>query len=178
MRHHHSHSLFVIDLLKRHALLRHSRRWLLGFVALLLGVCAYDRCQTTLWIGATDLEVEIVVTDGTTGKPIEGAKVTCVAEDEIGKQSDEKELALETDAHGIARRVCRDSTCTGARSWLGFTNTFAVRMPSWLVWASAAEFQSSGVIQLNTLDSKRSLRDTARISVQIYLAQKSGSPAR
>jgi len=157
--------------------LKHIRRWLLPSAALLLCLAAYDRCLKTLWIGATDLEVEFVVCDGTTGKPVEGAKVICVAENEFGEGADEKEFALETDTHGIARRICHHRTCTGARSGLGFTNTFNVRMPPWRVCVSASGFEPSDVIQLNTLEPKRVLRGNSQVSVQIYLAQKSGSLA-
>jgi hypothetical protein len=103
---------------------------LIAAVALLLLAFGIDRCKKYYWVGYTDLSVEFVVTDATTGEPIPGARVEgrLIARDMVDEQETE-EFVLLTDADGHASTNCREVMCCGETGLLGISGTFVVYMP-------------------------------------------------
>src|SRR5262245_27701282 len=103
--------------------------WLLILSAVRLHVWAYDRMAPGSWVVGTDLEVECVVTEAGSDRPIAGARVDVQSEGGFYEERDEKKFVLTVDADGVARKVCHQSMCFGTSSGLGFSNSFAVHLP-------------------------------------------------
>ena len=132
--------------------------WILAIGAIPLAVCAYDRLFGIKWVGAIDLDIEFVVKDGVTGKPVDGAKIAVVSEGGFYHDKNEKGFTLVTDQDGTAHRVCRDSMCYGTRSKLGFTDTYVVHLPWWEYRASAPTFEPSESFVLDVPEFARQVR--------------------
>jgi hypothetical protein len=152
------------------------RWWLFGLVAVPLAVWGYDRVQMMCWVGGTDLEIEFVVTDAATGKPVEGATITVHSEGGFYDEREEKDFTLRTDRHGIARRVCHNSMCFGTQSALRFTDTYVVHLPWWYVWTSAPGYEKSSLLYLDTSEHGQRVQrvgaGAARVGVSISLRKR------
>src|SRR5262249_17538012 len=117
-------------------------KWLFVLVPIPALVWGCDRAGTIHWVGATDLEIEFVVTDGASGQPVAGAQIDVDSRGGFYDKSAEEQFQLTADADGKARRVCRNAMCFGTRSGLGFTDTFVVHLPWWRFRASAPGFRT------------------------------------
>jgi hypothetical protein len=138
---------------------RRSLKWLLIvlFVVPLL-VWGCDRLQTIYWVGSTDLEVKFAIINADTGDPIPGARVEVHSEGGFYEERGKQEFDLVADASGVARKECRKSMCFGARSGLGFTDTFAVHLPWWRYRVSAEGFEPSEWAELDAPEFRRRAR--------------------
>jgi hypothetical protein len=153
-----------------------ARRWWIwllavGFIPLL--VWGLDRHQKMRWVGNTDLEVEFVVTAAETGQPIPGARIDIISEGGLYEKRPERDFTLVADDGGKALEVCRRSMCFGTRSFLGFTDTFAVHLPRWLFRVSAPGFESTDWMDLDILELRKGVRRAgpgkARLLVPVAL---------
>ena len=118
-----------------------SRRRVLGLLILsALGVWGYDLACTKLGVGGTRLEVEFVVTDAETGRPVEGAEIELRTESSLNHERPDERWTLVTDAAGSARRSV-DTMCTGKTSGLRFTDTYSVRLPWWYYRVTAPGYE-------------------------------------
>jgi hypothetical protein len=128
---------------RRTAMLRLWAKLLVGVGAAAFCVWSYDRVMSGFWVGATDLEIEFVVTEDGSGKPIPRARIEVQSERgfpvENGRTREEFVLAADTD--GVARKECPNTMCTGEWSGLGFTDTFGVARPHWRLRVSAPGFE-------------------------------------
>src|SRR5437016_5489389 len=90
--------------------------WVTFSLLLLLALLLwwYDRSQMIRWIGATNLEVEFVVSSAESGEPIANARIEVHSHGSFSR--DPEDFELRTDNSGIARRECRNNTCVGTRS--------------------------------------------------------------
>ena len=139
-----------------------ARRWwkwlLLVLVVVPLLVWGCDRLQTVYWVGSTDLEVKFAMTDAVTGDPIPSAQVEVHSEGGFYEERGRQEFVLVADANGVAHKECRNSMCFGARSGLGFTNTFAVHLPWWRYRVVAEGFEPGEWAELDVLEFRRQVR--------------------
>jgi hypothetical protein len=110
---------------------RHWWKLLLLVIAVLLFVWGFDRSQSIMWVGRTDLEVEFTVNDTATGGAVPGARVEVQSEGGFYEERDKQEFVLVADAGGTACKVCRNSMCFGTQSGLRVTDTFGVHLPRW-----------------------------------------------
>ncbi len=95
--------------------------------------------QTVHWVGSTDLEVEFVAVDASTGDPVPGATVDVHSEGGFYEERDRQDFALVTGPDGRVRRLCRNSMCFGTSSWR--VDTYAVHLPWWHYRASAPGYR-------------------------------------
>ena len=120
-----------------------TRGWRIGvFVlsVLALGLWGYDRAWTELWIGATELKVEFVVTDAETGQHVGGAEINLRDEGRLTDERPEATWTSTTDAAGITLRSV-DAVCTGRQSGLKITDTYSVRCPWWYYRVKAPGYE-------------------------------------
>src|SRR5262245_191952 len=87
-----------------------GRALVLALLPLLVWGC--DRASLCAWVGATDLEVEFVVTDAT-GQPVPWARIDVQSDGGFYRECDEKAFTLTADSAGTARRVCHHAMCYG-----------------------------------------------------------------
>jgi hypothetical protein len=133
-------------------------KWLVAAMLLPLLVWGFDRIQFVHWVGSTDLTIAFVVVTGNAEQPVAGARIEVQSEGGFYEEQEKQEFELHTNTDGTAHKVCRNSMCFGARSALGFTNTFAVHLPRWRFRVSAPGFSSSGWVDLDVLEFQRGAR--------------------
>jgi hypothetical protein len=136
---------------------RHCWKWLLGIGLILLLVWGYDRVQRVLWVGHTDLLVEFVVVEAGSEQPIPGARIDVHSQGGYDEREEQK-FHLLTDASGTVRKECRGCLCSGARSGLGFTDTYSVRLPWWHFQVSADGFEPTEWMELPVPEISRRVR--------------------
>jgi len=110
-----------------------------GIVA--LGLLVYDRAVGIVWVGSTELIVELVVTDAETGEPIKGAEILVSALHDRDFKGQDQPVRMKTDRDGIVRQVCPNATTGGRESGLRFTNTWSVAPRDWILCVRADEYQ-------------------------------------
>jgi hypothetical protein len=131
--------------------------WLVaGLIAALLGLLALPALATTRWVGSTDLEVEFVATDATTGQPVPGAEVEVWSGGGFYEEREPREFRLAADPDGRAAYVCRGSMCFGTSSL--FTDTYCVHLPHWWFRVSAPGYEATEPIDLDVLEYRRAVR--------------------
>lgn len=164
-----------------------ARRWwkrlLIAAGAVLPLVVVYDRFLMIRWVGSTDLEVELVVTEAGTGSPIPGARVEVQSEGGFYEERERQEFALLADDAGVARKVCRESMCFGSTSGLGFTDTYAVHLPFRRVRVVAPGYEPGEWMDLDVLDDRRAVQRVgprrAKLVVPVSLSRvEAGAPPR
>jgi hypothetical protein len=153
---------------------RHWWKWLLVLPIIALLAWGYDRTQMIAWVGGIDLEVEFVVTEADTGRPIPSARVEVQSEGGFYEEGEEPQpFDLVADADGVARKECRESMCFGKQSGLLFTNTFSVHLPWWRFQVSAADYQPTEWVELDVPDYSRRVQRSgpskARLVVPVSL---------
>jgi hypothetical protein len=104
---------------------RHWRKLLLVAIVLAL-LLAYDRLNYWYWVGSTELELEVVVTDAGTGQPISGARIEVLEQKRLIDDPDKDKFILTTDDNGRAHQDCGRVMCCGQCSGLLLTNTYCV----------------------------------------------------
>lgn len=132
-----------------------ARRWwrrpLIMGVVLTLLMSGYECVTMIWWAGETDLEIEFVVTDAATGRPVSGAEV------EI--QGEPGPDALVTNEVGMVRLVW-PCPCGGTRSGLQLIDTFSVRLPAWQYRVVHAGYEPSEWANLATRGSDQRMQRT------------------
>jgi hypothetical protein len=105
--------------------------------------------QTIRWVGHCDLEIEFSVSNSDSGDPISGA-VVHVHQERGGFCEDrsEKDFDLTTGPNGCVSPLCKTCMCFGSRGTQ--INTFAVHLPDWTFRVSAAGYQETDLIFLDT----------------------------
>jgi hypothetical protein len=152
------------------------RRWRKGLIALaviLLAAWGFDRLGGIYWVGRTDLEVEFVVTEAGSDRPVPGARIEVRSEGGFYEEREKQEFVLHADGGGAVSKVYRSSMCFGKRSGLGFTDTFAVHRPWWLVRVSAEGYQRSEWLEVNSSEYARQVRrigpGKAKVTIPVAL---------
>jgi hypothetical protein len=140
------------------AVARRRWLWLLTPFVFLLALVGYDRVTKVRWVGGTDLEVEFLVTDAASGDPVEDASVSVISDGGFYREQDEKEFTLRTDPNGTACRTCHDSMCFGTSSGFGFTGTWAVHLPRWMVKVSSPGYEPSELGDVDVLEFRQQVR--------------------
>ena len=113
-------------------------------------VLLIDRSWMCDWVGDTNLDVIIRVTDAATGEAIAKAKIDVKAEvakaptDEFSESATDHmhHASFITDASGDRRVHCERVICSGTQSYLLFTNTNVVCRPDWIIDVHAAGYES------------------------------------
>ena len=153
-----------------------ARAWLIpvlvvGMVS--LGILGYDRRQGIYWVGATDLEIEFVVTDSATGQPVDAAEIAVVSEGGLYREREEKQFRLVTDQEGSVRRTCHHSMCFGKQSGLRFTDTYGIHLPWWSFQVCAPGYESTDWRYLEPQEFEHRVQRTgsgrARLVVEVAL---------
>jgi hypothetical protein len=137
----------------------------------------YDRSVVECWVGSADLEIEFAVADSTTGHPIKHATVAIRSEGgfhrEAANERTLKTFDLVTDGEGIARTVCHETMSFGTQSNLRFTDTYHVHLPWWQFGVSAAHYESSGAIDLETHEYDQQVKHVgfqkAKLTIRVTL---------
>jgi hypothetical protein len=139
---------------------RHWWIWLsLLACGLLVITCVYDRVELIAWVGATDLDVEFVITDADSGAPLPGARVEIHSEGGLLAHEESKgDFVLIVDEDGVAQKARPRCMCHGDRSGLGFTNSFAIHTPWWRFRAVAAGYETPEWAWLDSIDHSRQLQ--------------------
>ena len=140
-------------------------KWLAGAaVGLLLLYLALSSVQTIAWVGSKDLEVEFVIADAGTGRPVPGAAVQFYnphPSSLCGEEYREAEFRRSADEGGRVRLLCRQCMCSGHKNW--YEDTFSIHLPEWYFVVTAAVGLSAAVqlgrqLEANAVD----VRDLAR----------------
>jgi hypothetical protein len=149
-------------------------------------VWLWDRLLTIQWVGWTDLEIELLVADTTTGQPVEAATIEVHSEGGFYEEREPQRFTLVTDREGVAKRVCRRSMCCGTQSGLKFTDTYVVHLPRWRFRVSAPDCQASKWIDLDVPEYIRQVQRVGpgaaklvvRVPLQKATAQASAASGR
>jgi hypothetical protein len=136
---------------------------------MLLLVVGYDRMQMMYWVGRTDLEVAIAVTDAESGRALVEARIDAVSEGGLYDKPHPEQFQLVTGADGTARQLCSNSMCFGTESGLRFTNSFVVHLPWWYVRVSAPGYESSDLIQIDTPENARRVQRVGPNKTQLVV---------
>jgi len=150
------------------------KRLLIAVFVLALLVIVYDRFGIILWQGMTDLEIEFVITDADSGKPVPKGRI------EIQEMEPRNEpFGLIADDAGIARKICPDCRTGGAHSRLRFTDSWVLKMPSFMLHVTAAGYDPSARICLWEPKYREQVRrigaGQAKLVVPIFLEKKQAS---
>jgi hypothetical protein len=149
-------------------------RVLLGVLGLLVGFVTLIVCvQDTKWVGSTDLEVRFIVTDASSGQPVDGATIS-IHQEGYGfcdSCQDTKDFSLTTGANGTVSHRCRGCMCWGSSSvW---RSTFRVHVPTWRFSAATRGHAESAAVWLQDSPYARqgkSREKDAVLEIPIHLA--------
>jgi hypothetical protein len=150
---------------------------LLGLGPIFLLVWWYDRSEVSSWIGHTDLEVQLTVTDASSCRPIPGARIEVESWGTMEEGDDEqRKFELHTDMHGVALKACGKARCSGESSRLRFTNSFSVYRPWWYFRVYADGYEPSDRVDLhlsgNLWKAERTGGGRSRLFVDVSLQRK------
>jgi hypothetical protein len=106
-------------------------------VLLAVGVWAFDASQVTSGSGSSDLEVEFLVVEAGSGRPIANAAV------EVFRFGGRQVTAHRTNDVGKVRLPFQDCAVDTRRSRLGLTNTRNVHPPELYLRASAVGYEQT-----------------------------------
>jgi hypothetical protein len=156
------------------------RRWwkpvLIGVIAAPLLAWGCDRVYMIHWVGTTDLEVVLTVTDAATGAPVPRARVEVQSEGGFYEERDKQEFVLIAGADGVANKECRRSMCFGTQSGLRFTNTYVVHLPWWRFRVVAEGYESGEWTELDVPEHIRQARQAgpgkAKLVVPVTLQKR------
>ena len=129
-------------------------RWLVILLSVPLVLWGCDHAVKTYWIGITDFELEIAITDTRTGNPVAGARIEFEEED-LPEEAPTPGFVLSADADGLARREWPDHRCSGSTSFFGRQLTLAIRPLFWRIRVSAPGFRTTEWIHLSELECFR-----------------------
>ncbi len=141
-----------------------------GLIAVVAALLCWPAIQTVRWVGTTDLEVEFLVLDATTGAPIPGAVIDVHSDGGFYEERDPQDFALVTGSGGRARRLCRDTMCCGTSGWN--IDTFAVYLPEWYYRVAAPGYRPTEETALQVPENARKVRrgkPAARLVVEVPL---------
>jgi hypothetical protein len=158
---------------------RRRLKWLILILIPIVLACAYVAMPAVVWDGSTDLQVEFLIVDGFTGRPIDDAQIHVHAEPG-GSCGEKQELTfdLRTNADGVAGRLCESCTSSGTYSLM--VETFGVRPPPWWFQASAEGYLPSTLDYLERRPYSKQAKRTDRgaiLTVRIELF-KAGDPVQ
>jgi hypothetical protein len=159
---------------------KRRRTWLFALILDSLAVWLWDRFQTMLWVGSTDLEIEFAVTDAATGRPVEAAKIEIDSDGGFYAEREKQRFELVTNRGGVATKVCRNSMTFGTRSGLRFTDTFGIHLPYWRFQTSAAGYEKQEWKYLDPSEYAREVRrfepNGAKLVVRLSLRKADREP--
>ena len=151
-----------------------SLRTLLVVVTLVAGLfVALRAVQRVHWVGQTDVEVSLVVTDAATGQAI--PKATIHIRVERGGFSDDpepREFTITADENGHAKHLCKNCMSYGSTGF--FEDTFFIHLPWWWFSATAANYSDSDSAYLDMPDHARQVhrgKPFATVTIPIRLRQ-------
>jgi hypothetical protein len=131
--------------------------------------------RSIAWVGSTDLDVEFVISDADTGRPIAGAAVD-IEQEEGGFCSDKdaKQFRLVTGPDGTAthRLGCMSFGITS--TW---KDSFSVHLPHWTFVVSADGYRPSEPVELDQPLYERQVerrQGSARLRVPVTIKQRGG----
>jgi hypothetical protein len=113
-------------------------------VAVLLLLPAVQRVH---WVGGTDLEIQCIVKDATTGAPIQGATIEVKSQGGLCAESEKGDFVLVTDAIGSVKRLVKDCMCFGTSGWN--IDTYVVHLPWWFYRVKAEGYVESDWMELD-----------------------------
>jgi hypothetical protein len=147
-------------------------------LAFLLLVAIFLPPRTSIaWDGFTDLDVEFVISDADTGRPVAGAAVDI--EQEAGgfcRDRDAKQFRLVTGPDGTATHRCLDCMCSGTTR---MKDSFAVHLPYWTFAVSADGYRPSEPVELDQPLYERQVerrQGSARLRVPVTIKQRGVGP--
>jgi hypothetical protein len=145
----------------------------MAVVAVVLGIVAAlpPLAHSIKWVGRTDLEVQFVIIDASTGQPVPNANVFVRAEPgTLYESNDSREFTITTNNIGQAKHLCRNRRSWGSES--AFEDTFAVELPSWWFHVTATGYVDTAPAYLDALENRRAVKrgtSIATIEVRIPL---------
>lgn len=145
-----------------------TRRSTYRFIAIIasipVSIALYDYIVKIYWVGYVDLQIEFVVIDAETRKPVPRARLEIISEEVGLKENNQKQFVVDGDTGGSARpKLIEDCMCSGVSSGLHFSDQFAVRIPYWRYRASADGFKTSEWEDLYRSEMKKNIE---RVSPQ------------
>lgn len=124
-----------------------SRRMATGIVivvvALTTAAIVIDQTGVVHAVGKTDLEIEFLVTDESSGSPIPSAHLEVQTEDDSLSVMHEVIVDEQTDIHGVVSRLQTGAGCCWRRSTLGLRDAFSVDVPMWRYRVSADGYEET-----------------------------------
>jgi hypothetical protein len=143
----------------------------IGLIALvLLLLLLPPAIQTIDWVGSTDLEIEFMALDATTSDPIPGATIDIHSEGGLYEEREPRDFALVTGPDGRVTYLCRNCMTSGTSG--PNINTLAVSLPMWLYQVSAAGYETTGKIGLESTENHRNVQrghPTSKLVVLVSL---------
>lgn len=125
------------------------RIWLLAImVGVPLSLFVMNGIGVAHWVGRTDLEIEFVVTDATTGSPIHNAPVEVQTAEEGLHAEYEPILTSSTNSNGVVQTLQHDTRSFGKQSLLGLNDSFFVHIPQWRFRVNAEGYAPTGWLHL------------------------------
>ncbi|CAN5356349.1 hypothetical protein BH11PLA2_BH11PLA2_19910 [soil metagenome] len=146
-----------------------------GLFAVVLVFLTMATVQKVRWVGHTDLEVEFVVTDATTGVPVPKAEIDIHSEGGFYEERELRDFKLVAGQDGRVSYLCRNSMCFGTSGH--FTDTFAVHLPWWSFRVIADGYEPGDLTELDELEYRQQARrddpGKAKLLVPVTLRKKS-----
>jgi len=128
-------------------------------VALTTAAIVIDQTGVVHAVGKTDLEIEFLVTDESSGSPIPSAHLKVQTEDDSLSVMHEVIVDEQTDIHGVVSTLQTGAVCCWKRSTLGFRDAFSVDVPMWRYRVSADGYEETDWFYLSLeADQKRNGR--------------------
>ncbi len=128
-----------------------ARRWKVLITVATLPVAAgllVVLGQGFQWVGRTDLQIEIVVTDADTRRPIEGATIHVQTESGgFCLEQDGPVFAMTADRDGSVTRLYHQCMCFGTKTLM--RDSWSVHLPPWAFWATAPGYVDGDVTGLD-----------------------------
>jgi hypothetical protein len=122
------------------------------------------------WVGGTDLEIEFIVTDAVTGRPINGATIKVKSQGGFCPEGGKPRFSLVTDADGSVKRLCKDCMCFGTSGWN--IDTYAVHLPWWFYQVTAEGYSPTQWTELDVPENDRQVqrgKPAAKLVIRIKL---------
>ena len=132
-------------------------------------------------IGGTNLHIDFLIVDADSSEPIANAQIHIRCASGCwydGAEMDmEKPFTLQTDAAGMAHRLCRDNWWVTNHSCWNFSNAYLVWIPGWEVRVLADGFKPGPAMDMGEeyrgqVKHEGELQD--RLSVRISLHKRRG----
>jgi hypothetical protein len=131
--------------------------------------------QRVYWVGFTDLEITINVTDARTDQPIQGATIHVESGGGFCDHGEKSSFRLVVDEAGDASKMCASCMCFGTSGWN--IDTHVVHLPDWRYRVSAEGYKDIDYTSLDIPENVRNVRRGKPAATLLVLVQMEQKPS-